>query len=264
MRNLFVGGSMLLASVAAASAADLPVRTAAPAPVMVAALPYNWSGFYVGLNAGAAWSSGCTNYTLVSASNWPTTCGGNDNAQFTGGAQVGYNLQSGSFVYGIEADINGLGNSNSSARTFFYNDGVKDADGHLPGKGPRRSRRVWNGSRPPRLRGRPRPVLRNRRSRLGERRKRSVDLLVGWKHHPAHRRRGLRVAPWRRERHRLDAGRGHRIRDLQQLDGPRRVPLRRSRQRGQFLGLHRTHLALARTSASRAAPTSTSTSCASA
>ena len=57
MRNVLLGSSMLLASVAAASAADLPVRSAAPAPVMVAAMPYNWSGFYIGLNAGGAWSS---------------------------------------------------------------------------------------------------------------------------------------------------------------------------------------------------------------
>ena len=129
MRNILLGGSMLLASVAATSAADLPIRSAAPAPVMVAALPYNWSGFYVGLNAGGAWGSGCTNYTLVSAPNWPTTCGGNDNGQFTGGAQVGYNFQSGSIVYGLEADINGLGNSNGSSRTFSYGTGITPPEG---------------------------------------------------------------------------------------------------------------------------------------
>ena len=120
MRNVLLGSSMLLASVAAASAADLPVRSAAPAPVMVAAMPYNWSGFYVGLNAGGAWSSGCTNYTLLTAPNWPSTCADNNSGQFTGGAQIGYNLQSGNFVYGIEADINGVGNSNNGSRAFVY------------------------------------------------------------------------------------------------------------------------------------------------
>ncbi|MBX9760855.1 MAG: outer membrane beta-barrel protein [Beijerinckiaceae bacterium] len=123
MRNLLVGGSLLLASVAAASAADLPVRSAAPAPMMAVPMVYNWSGFYMGLNAGGAWSNGCTNYSLLidtPVANWPTTCAGSSSAQFTGGAQIGYNLQSGNFVYGLEADVNFLGNSNSSSRQFVF------------------------------------------------------------------------------------------------------------------------------------------------
>ena len=36
-----------------ASAADLPRK--APAYVPPAPLPYNWTGFYVGLNAGGSW-----------------------------------------------------------------------------------------------------------------------------------------------------------------------------------------------------------------
>ena len=40
---------------AAASAADLGPRTYAKAPVVVDP-SYNWSGFYVGLNAGGEWS----------------------------------------------------------------------------------------------------------------------------------------------------------------------------------------------------------------
>ncbi|MFN3892300.1 MAG: outer membrane protein [Beijerinckiaceae bacterium] len=120
MRNLLAASTILLASAAVVSAADLPVRGAAPAPVMVAQLPYNWSGFYLGLNAGGAWGSGCTQYTLISALSWPSTCVGNDNTQFTGGAQAGYNFQAGSFVYGLEADVNGVGNSNGNTRAFGY------------------------------------------------------------------------------------------------------------------------------------------------
>lgn len=119
MRNLLVGGSLLLASVAAASAADLPIRSAAPAPMMAVPMVYNWSGFYMGLNAGGAWTTGCTNYGLlvggVAYSGWGDNCRSSD-TQFTGGAQVGYNFQAGSLVYGIEADINGVGNSNGGTR----------------------------------------------------------------------------------------------------------------------------------------------------
>lgn len=128
MRNLLVGGSLLLASVAAASAADLPIRSAAPAPMMAVPMVYNWSGFYMGLNAGGAWTTGCTNYGLTFAGaaygEWNDQCRSSD-TQFTGGAQVGYNFQAGSFVYGIEADINGVGNSNGGTRTVV-----------VPGAGP--------------------------------------------------------------------------------------------------------------------------------
>ena len=38
-----------------ASAADLPVGTYTKAPAVVTPV-YNWTGFYVGLNAGGAWN----------------------------------------------------------------------------------------------------------------------------------------------------------------------------------------------------------------
>ena len=81
------------------------------APVFVA---YNWTGFYVGLNAGAAWGGGCDNVSPFFpgiGTGWQGIgCGGGGNASFIGGAQAGYNYQINQFVIGVEADIQGMSN----------------------------------------------------------------------------------------------------------------------------------------------------------
>jgi|WetSurMetagenome_2_1015567.scaffolds.fasta_scaffold331988_1 outer membrane immunogenic protein len=77
--------------------------------------PYNWTGFYVGLNAGVAIND--SGYTLTpsglfsqpafaSANPLRTDSGNFDEAAFTGGGQVGYNYQVGRFVFGVETDLN--------------------------------------------------------------------------------------------------------------------------------------------------------------
>jgi len=76
-----------------AVAADLPRAYPPPAPY-VAATPYgvyNWSGGYVGLNLGYEWGS---------VANLALRPNG-----IAGGAQAGYNWQTGQFVLGGETDI---------------------------------------------------------------------------------------------------------------------------------------------------------------
>ena len=53
-KKLLLSAAMLIAAISTASAADLrqPVYTKAPPPAPVL---YNWTGFYVGLNAGGKW-----------------------------------------------------------------------------------------------------------------------------------------------------------------------------------------------------------------
>jgi outer membrane immunogenic protein len=88
--------------VAVAVAADMPARTA-PAPTYAPGSVYNWTGFYVGANAGYGWASGRSTVTVPGAS---LSGSGNLNG-FIGGGQIGYNWQTGNVVLGLEADFQG-------------------------------------------------------------------------------------------------------------------------------------------------------------
>jgi outer membrane immunogenic protein len=84
--------ALLIAPISAV-AADLP-RPSYKTPVYVA--PFSWNGFYVGLNGGymfgqAKWSG---------AAAFETTPKG-----WLGGGTLGYNFQTGVWVWGIEGDI---------------------------------------------------------------------------------------------------------------------------------------------------------------
>jgi outer membrane immunogenic protein len=103
----------LAAMAGAANAADLPRRPAYPAKAPAYLAPvYNWTGPYVGINAGGAWGN----------SNWS----GNPTGDFdvSGGlvgATIGYNWQvPNNFVLGVEGDvawtnISGSTNNNCAA-----------------------------------------------------------------------------------------------------------------------------------------------------
>jgi outer membrane immunogenic protein len=84
----------LLAVSDAAAAADLSLPAAAPAA-------YNWTGLYIGLNLG---------YASANLSETVSGGGGSGSASIPGGiggAQFGYNYQTGPLVLGFEADFDG-------------------------------------------------------------------------------------------------------------------------------------------------------------
>ena len=101
---------------ASAFAADLPMRSAPPVftPVPV----YNWTGFYVGLNAGVGWSN-AGNVTVSDPRFGPQSISVSSHAGFIGGGQIGYNIQYSQFVFGLEADIQ-YANINSSVNWGTY------------------------------------------------------------------------------------------------------------------------------------------------
>src|SRR5215831_8162341 len=86
-RNLLafvIGVGLDVGVINAAAAADLPLK----APVYAAPVLYNFSGLYLGANIGGAWSN-----------DDPTS------TTFIGGLRLGYNLQAGHFLVGVEGDF---------------------------------------------------------------------------------------------------------------------------------------------------------------
>jgi outer membrane immunogenic protein len=101
----------------AALAADLPPAPPPRAPAAYAppVLPvYNWTGFYIGGNVGAAWTQGNVSDSFGFGS-WSNS----QQAVFTGGGQVGANYQINWFVAGIEADFDWLANNHNSSNAVF-------------------------------------------------------------------------------------------------------------------------------------------------
>ena len=125
MTNRWLAGAaavaLTVAGAFAAQAADLPTRKEAPVPVFVPP-PFTWTGFYVGVNAGAVWSNGGTSTTMIRgrlpigtisgvaetlADVFPGSNFGGSQTGFIGGGQAGYNWQTGAFVFGVETDFDG-------------------------------------------------------------------------------------------------------------------------------------------------------------
>jgi outer membrane immunogenic protein len=129
-RALAVSVGVLILAALPAFAADLPARIPTKAQVAIAP-SYNWNGFYIGGNVGVV--STRWDYTLSPTGCFLTSCGGGplnnpfrtDSASprttsFTGGGQIGYNLQVSSLLLGVEADLNynGLNATDSLTRAL--------------------------------------------------------------------------------------------------------------------------------------------------
>ena len=120
MKKILLSSVALLGLATGALAADLPSRRA-PAPIIAAVPVFTWTGFYVGVNAGYGWNA-----------NDSITVGGvtfdlDDEGGFVGGAQAGYNYQIGSFVVGLEGDIQ-YADFGGDDRFDFDGDGILDDD----------------------------------------------------------------------------------------------------------------------------------------
>ncbi len=107
MKKILLGVLLASTAMSAAQAADLAARHYTKAPVM--ATVYDWTGFYVGVNAGVGLGRDreilSTPAIPAAMSTYLQPLGG------IGGAQIGYNWQTpsafGNLVFGVEADIQG-------------------------------------------------------------------------------------------------------------------------------------------------------------
>ncbi len=88
-------GLVTVAMATSSFAADLTKPVYKANPVYVA--PFSWSGFYLGINGGYGWGS--SNWSSAVTAGSPKPNGG------LAGGTIGYNLQTGAFVWGVEGDF---------------------------------------------------------------------------------------------------------------------------------------------------------------
>lgn len=110
MKKIFLAASAIVSAMALSSAAQA-------ADVVVSG--YDWTGFYLGANAGVAWNNseldGDFRYNGDRVNELENQLEG-DQAAFTGGAMLGYNWQMDQIVLGVETDFNFLGFSDDNER----------------------------------------------------------------------------------------------------------------------------------------------------
>src|SRR3954466_15477303 len=110
MKKILTGAAALLGTAVSAQAADMAVK--APYLKAPAAMVYDWTGFYVGVNAGVGIGRDYTRLVIPAGPSFEASYlsphGG------LGGGQIGYNYQVpnsffGALVFGVEADFQGTG-----------------------------------------------------------------------------------------------------------------------------------------------------------
>ena len=128
MKRILIGSVAVVSLLSATSgfAADLSPRMYAKAPLATAVV-YDWTGFYIGGNAGYSWGRERTDGNLTGTQNvsvfrtaGPTLVSSVDTVLgtlpltgradvngFIGGGQAGYNWQRGTWLFGLEADFQG-------------------------------------------------------------------------------------------------------------------------------------------------------------
>ena len=101
MKRFLLGTLGLVAMAAPAVAADLPAQTYTKAPPPMVAPIYDWTGFYIGGNAGWGEAHDCWNVIPVGGVLFNDGCLSKSGGLV--GGQLGYRWQWGQAVFGLEA-----------------------------------------------------------------------------------------------------------------------------------------------------------------
>jgi outer membrane immunogenic protein len=120
-QTMFATAGLCLAS-SAVIAADLAQSAPSSAPgrapaayVSPVSSPYNWTGVYIGANAGYGFATASATATLAGV----TATSSENLSGFVGGGQLGGNYQIGSVVLGLEADFDYSGQCNTTTAGIF-------------------------------------------------------------------------------------------------------------------------------------------------
>ena len=122
MKRTLLIAALFASATVPALAADLPYKAPPPAPVMIPVV--NWTGFYVGINGGYSWGKAgrelsffnpLTGIQIIPPVGSGATSDSNLNGGLFGG-QLGYNWQSGNWVFGFETDAQWTGQRGTASR----------------------------------------------------------------------------------------------------------------------------------------------------
>ncbi len=115
IRYYLLASASTMALAGGAQAADLPLKQR---PIVVPPAPASWAGWYVGVHGGVI----TTQTTIRDLDNWADEGYINNNTEKkTGGlagGHIGYNWQEDAFVYGLEADFDGIFGARTTITTL--------------------------------------------------------------------------------------------------------------------------------------------------
>jgi outer membrane immunogenic protein len=116
LHKILLSSVALIGLTGLAGAADMYVK--APSPVYV----QTWTGCYIGGHAGYGTTTSSSQYTGSGLADSPQLNQNFDNKGFVGGGQAGCQLQTGTFLWGLEGDWSSF--NNSSSKNLFYSNSI--------------------------------------------------------------------------------------------------------------------------------------------
>lgn len=116
-RILLITAAIAVGAIDPGSAADLTARPFTKGPPIVVSA-YDWTGFYAGVNGGWGSSRNCWNL-LNPATGALANEGCHDADGGLAGGQIGFNLQAGAWVLGVEAQADWADLRGSNVSTLF-------------------------------------------------------------------------------------------------------------------------------------------------